>query len=131
MSDADRIATEARVAELSAEHFIEAAEWTAARLKERHHAYVILSPGDATAYRIMILAPDGTCWNDGVTGDHRYYHVALSYGLGLGYDWHGGHLSADYVGEKWTRREHGYDYHTACVLTRFLNLLADKIEELR
>lgn len=125
--DIDYDAIEARVAELSAAHFEEAAAWTAERLANHGSAYVVLSPGDATAYRIMIIAPSDCCWNGREQGDFRYFHVALSFGLGYGYDWAGYPLGASYVATKWTRNESGTDYYTACVLTRFLNALADKL----
>jgi hypothetical protein len=122
----ERTMTEMRVEELAAEPFEEAADWAADHLDQYRHAYVILSPGDMTAYRIMIIAP-GPIWNGQPSHDHRYYHVALSMGLGLGYDWAGHPLEPGYVVQKWTRDCTGSDYHTACVLTRFLNVLADKL----
>lgn len=118
---------EQRVNGLSEQKFADAAVWAANRLDHDGHAYVILSPGDATAYRIMIIAPSDEIWNDGPSPDRRYYHVALSMGLGLGYDWPGLEVTPGYVVQKWTENRRISDYHTACVLTRFLNALAQEI----
>lgn len=127
MTDIDYASIEQRVAELP-DRFSAAAVWAANRLEHDGHAYVCLEPGDATSYRVMIIAPSDEMWSGtGPSPDRRYYHVALSMGLGLGYDWPGYETDPRYVVEKWTRNLSGSDYHTACVLTRFLNTLAPLI----
>ena len=127
MTDIDFTDIEQRVNELP-DRFTDAAVWAANRLEHDGHAYVILEPGDATAYRVMIIAPSDEAWiGAGPAPDRRYYHVALSMGLGFGYDWAGYEVHPGYVVQKWTRARSGADYHTACVLTRFLNTLAREI----
>ena len=125
MTDIDFADIEHRAASLDGGLFAEAAAWASRRLYEHGSAYLALEPGDCTSYRIMIIAPSGEMWSGRRTqGDYRYYHVALSFGLGYGYDWAGHDLEPSYVATKWTHNQNGTDYYTACVLTRFLNALA-------
>lgn len=130
MTDIDYDIIEARIDELPADRFERPANWAAAMLAEYGYAYVILEPGDATNYRIMIIAP-GTEWHGSdVVDQHRYYHVALSMGMGFGYDWAGHQLDPSYVASKWVVESRpGAGYHAACVLTRFLNALADRLNQ--
>jgi hypothetical protein len=107
-------------------HYSRVALLTAHKLRERHHARVILVPGDGTRYELSILSP-GRAVSDiapqfGEVID--YWWVTLMR-FGRGYPWSGYEVDWTYVAEKWAD---GHP-HTAKVLAAFLSELASAIAQ--
>lgn len=105
------------VDDLAPRHFDDWAIIAAENLRRLGHAYVSLEPGDATRYQISVV----------MTRQGRYM-LATSFGPLYefnpqgGYDW-------GYVLTHWLPHcQASYAEHTARVLARFLNTLADKMK---
>lgn len=110
------------------------ADTAAAMLREHHHAYVRLEPGDGTSYRIAVVQPmepemilQDTVWVEGFVPIDRYF-VATQFGplyemnkMG-GYQW-------GYVADHWLPDMRASQEWTARVLARFLNALCDRLKE--
>lgn len=122
---------EERVAALDPKHFVEYAQFAAKQLNATGHAFVVLTPGDGTQYRISIVKPHvrdpRTTDEPSKTreGDaylfHDKYFVATQFGPL--YEWSPKNwMSWDYVADKWVTD--GREW-TARVIARFLNALAE------
>jgi hypothetical protein len=105
------------------------------QLAARGFAEIILQPGDATAYRFVIL-PDmrevvrvSNLGEDSAQTDPvncANFLVILAAGFGASYDWLPGQgkLSWDYCAQKWT--PNGNEW-TGRVVALFLNHIADQL----
>lgn len=88
------------------------------------YAEVILTPGDATRYPIIVmgagrLASEG----QGNVVVQREYLVILASTFGLAYPWTGHSVHPDYADIKWCQR-HAQNGWTGEVMARFLSALA-------
>ena len=117
-------------ARLDGEHIRAAAWWAAQQLAADGFARVQLTPGDLTAYDVVVVAPCPR-WENGRTQRSDPYMVVLTNSFGAAYQWHAEPLVAGYVGAKWTNSSvaAGPRLWTGEVLSRFLNALAEAIGE--
>lgn len=104
-----------------------AADWAAKELHYQGHAVVNLEPGDATRYRIVIIAAGALAYigNQRETRDHaaplRHYLVCLATNFGSSYEWDGTPVDPGYAGSKWAVR---FEHHTGVVMSAFLTSLS-------
>lgn len=82
-------------------------------LREMGRVWVVLEPGDATRYEVVIV-------DTHIERDR--YRVATSFGPL--YPWHGETLHPGYVTEKWVTNR---NQHTGEVLARFLNHVSEAL----
>lgn len=120
-----------RVDALADYEFDMAAAFAADQLRHHHHAFVSLSPGDATNYKIVIVQP--------LVAAHQHpeycptgfkpvneYWVGTTFGAlyqwnpDIRYTW-------DYVADKWIAGRPSHGEWTARVICRFLNALRDAL----
>jgi hypothetical protein len=123
---------EARVAALDAFEFEHYAGVAADELVKHGYAYVDLQPGDATSYKISIIRPrTHRMWNGVITyGEPMSDQCHIATSFGPLYPWTP-FLENDpgYVQSKWVSNEGPTGEHTAHVIARFLNVLAEKLKE--
>jgi hypothetical protein len=125
-----------RVDELGDYEFVTWAETARHQLALHGHAFVSLSPGDATNYKIVVvqpLEPKIMGWieatNEAVEGFEFVDQFWVGSSFGPIYQWTPGwHVTWDYVHEKWTQGRKGTDEWTARVICRFLNALSNAMK---
>ncbi len=117
---------------LDNEHISDAGQWAAESLLAHGQARVRLAPGDATEYKIMIVAP-GIEYAYGEPRVGKYYWVALCANFGSGYEWHGGAIDGGYAAMNWTNPSvsKATRAHSGEVVARFLTATAHAMAVLR
>lgn len=114
----------------------EGAAEAARQLREVGMAHVSVCPGDATAYRFVIVAPGHepmfettsplapSCRSDPYKRD---YMVVLATSFGRAYAWSGQPVHGSYAADKWA-----HDHHVATgrVVAAFLNAVAEELAPL-
>lgn len=121
---------------LNLEHIRAAAEYAAVALHLTGSVRLVLTPGDMTAYPIVIAAPGPEWRMDNRSGDHldphlidrEEYSVTLAASFGRSYLWMGEPVVAVYAADKWATPG-PCQLHTGTVVAAFLNALAQEIED--
>jgi hypothetical protein len=83
-------------------------------------ATIVLHPGDATSYPIIVVGPSRNMGFGG--GD---YLVCLASGFGRAYAWAGQPMHADYCADKWSSDGNLW---TGVVIAEFLSALSDALK---
>lgn len=117
------------VVDLDAEHFDLAATWAARQLSRYQRAVMTLTPGDGTAYRLVLVGPSRV-WEQGEERGRSCYWVTLLGSFGHGAEWTpGGYVHWTYAAEQWVAKTTGASReHTAKVLAGFLNTLDGRLD---
>lgn len=115
--------------DLDAEHMDMAAGWAAIQLSRYQKAVLTLTPGDGTAYRLLLVGPSRV-WEQGEESDRACYWVTLLGPFGHGAEWTpGGYVHWTYAAEQWVAKTVGASReHTAKVLAGFLNTLDERLD---
>jgi hypothetical protein len=111
---------------LDTDHVRAAAEFTAAQLRFQRPARVHLTPGDATAYRLLIAGPGLEFRREYVAAGGGHW-VALLNSFGHGNMWDGQRVDPGYCATSWVSGDESWEtrLHVGEVLAAFLNELRD------
>lgn len=113
-------------ARLDGAHIRAAAVWVADQLAATGVARVRITPGDMTAYEVIVVGREVPEWEADRSTTLRLYRVVLANSFGAAYPWGGDPVDPSYAGQKWTNPTcgEGPRLWTGEVVARFLNALA-------